>query len=158
MARSPDGALEVALEQRRQVLETAQLELAARERVIQAEAERLASLDARVMLAEQEIVREHVHGGGRPLDVPKLGQLDVFLQRCERDAAAQRARLTAARDHADDARSTVVAAHQRVRSLELVLEARARERAERGRRGEVREADEVAARIHAGQRAGLWGL
>lgn len=152
MPHSEDTALEVALEQRRELLEAAQLELAARERVVQAEAERLREYQRRTALVLDQVVRQHAVPAGRSLDVPVLSDLDAQLRRCERDAATQEARLSAARAAADEVRGAVVTAHQRVRALELVLEARAAERAERQRRAEVREADEVAARVHGAHR------
>ncbi len=152
MPRNPDAALEVALEQRRRGLEVARLELAGRERTVQAEAARLARLDGRVAAAQAHLAAAHV-AAGQALDVAALCERDAFLQRCERDAADQSARLSAARSQAERARSQVVAAHQRVRSLELVLEARATARAERQRRAEARQTDEIATGRHARQRA-----
>jgi len=58
------------------------------------------------------------------------------------------------RGEADEARGAVAAAHQAVRALELVLEARAAERAEKVRRAELRDADEIAARVHQNKVSG----
>ncbi|HEY0420767.1 MAG TPA: hypothetical protein VGC80_14720, partial [Acetobacteraceae bacterium] len=52
----------------------------------------------------------------------------------------------------DEARGGVATAHQGVRALELVLASRAAERAERTHRAELREADEIAARVHTQHR------
>ncbi len=153
MPRSnPDAGLQVALEQRRRILETAQLELAERERVVMEEARHLAAIEARVAVAHSQLAEAHA-APGRSVDVGKLSELDTFLQICERDAAAQSARLSVARSHSDDARQGVVAAHQQVRSLELVLEARAAARAEERRRSEARQADEIGSQLHTRRRA-----
>jgi hypothetical protein len=68
---------------------------------------------------------------------------------CEEQVLVQRRQFEAARSEADEARGFVATAHQQVRALELVLEARAAERAERVHRAELRQADETAARVHS---------
>jgi hypothetical protein len=78
-----------------------------------------------------------------------LGDLERLLKWCEMQVIAERERLDAARGEAEVARGAVAAAHQQVRALELVLEARAAERAQKQRREEIRLADETAARVHA---------
>ncbi len=148
----PDAGLRVAFEHRRRLLEAAQLQLADRERVVQAEAQRLATIEGRVAVAQAQIAEAHASFSAT-VDVAKLSELDAFLQICEQDAAAQKARVSAARSRAEDARLDVVAAHQRVRSLELVLEARAAARAEQRRRSDARQMDEIGTQQHTRRRA-----
>src|SRR5919197_1491304 len=75
-----------------------------------------------------------------------LAERDLAVQE---QAALHKQRLDVARGEADTARGAVAVAHQQVRALELVLEARAAERAEKQRRAELRLADEAAARLHS---------
>jgi flagellar FliJ-like protein len=145
----PDSALIVAHEQRQHKLDQERQVLAERELVVQQEFEALSAAEARVrmVLRQMDAAQSPVHGV--PLAVAVLGDLERLLQWCEAQVVAQREVLNAATGEADVAREAVAAAHQQVRALELVLEARAAERAEKVRRAELRLADETAARVHA---------
>jgi flagellar protein FliJ len=149
MPSRPDAALEMVLEKRREVLDEAQRGLAERERIVAEEAQQLAVCEMRLAAARTGLADEQSVGRGARLDVGRLLELEAYLIRCEGAVAAQVARLESARSQADEARSVVVAAHQDVRALEVVLEARVAARADEARRRETREADEVAARVHA---------
>jgi flagellar FliJ-like protein len=145
---NPDGGLEVALEQRRHKLDSERRVLAERDLVVQHEASLLAGAESRVRMVLAQIETAQNPTPGVPLPVAILGDLERLLQWCESQVVSQRASLEAARATADEARGSVAAAHQGVRALELVLEARATERADKQRRVELREADETAARVH----------
>lgn len=86
---------------------------------------------------------------GVPLAVAVLGDLERLLDWCEVQVAVQEERHVGMKAETMLARGAVATAHQGVRALELVLEARALERAERVQRAEIRIADETAARVHA---------
>jgi hypothetical protein len=58
-------------------------------------------------------------------------------------------RMEEAHAAAADARAALARAHQQVRALELVLEERRAQRAEKQHRIELRLADETAAHVHA---------
>jgi len=149
MKPRPDAALEVALEQRQRKLEEERQALAEREVVVAREAGLLQAAESRVQMVIHQMDAAQTPHAGVPLPVALLGDLERLLQWCEAQVASQRERLEAARAEADEARGGVAVAHQQVRALELVLEARAEERAEKVRRAELRLADETAARVHA---------
>jgi Flagellar FliJ protein len=153
MKVSPDAGLEAALEQRRVKLDTERRLLAERELTLQHEASLLAAAEARVRMVLGQIEAAQNPTVNVALPVAVLGDLERLLQWCEAQVVARRAALDAARSSADEARGGVATAHQAVRALELVLEARASERAERQRRAELRDADETAARVHAQNQA-----
>ena len=154
MNQRPDAALEVALEQRQRVLDEERHVLAERELVVQEQAGLLSTAHARVRMVLMQIDAAQRPMPGVPLAVGVLGDLERLLDWCEVQVALQQERLDAARGEADTARGAVAVAHQQVRALELVLEARAAERAEKERRAELRKADETAARVHS-QKAGV---
>jgi hypothetical protein len=145
----PDAGLEAALDQRRHHLDRERQALAERELVLRQQAAQLASAEARVrlVLLQMDAAQQPVQGARLP--VALLGDLEQLLRWCEMQVRLQRERLEAVRTEADEARGAVATAHQGVRALELVLEARAAERAEKVRRAELRDADETAARVHA---------
>jgi hypothetical protein len=149
MKPRPDAALEVALEQRQRKLDEERQVLAEREMVVAQEAGLLQAAESRVQMVIHQMDAAQAPLAGAPLAVALLGDLERLLQWCEAQALMQRERLEAARAEADEARGGVAVAHQQVRALELVLEARAEERAEKVRRAELRLADETAARVHA---------
>jgi hypothetical protein len=153
MARRPDAALEVALEQRRQVFEQTQLALAERERAMQTHVEALAEAHARVRMVLLQMDAAQKPAPGVPLPVDVLGDLERLLDWCEVQVLVQQERLNEARAETEEARGWVATAHQNVKALELVLAKRAAERAELRRRQELRDADETAARVHARQSA-----
>lgn len=149
MARRPDAALEVALEQRRQTFDLAQQALAERERALQVQAQALSDAQARVrmVLLQMDAAQRPRVGMALPVDV--LGDLERLLDWCEVQVLVQEQRLQDAQVETDEARGAVATAHQAVKALELVLARRAAERAEARRRQELRDADETAARVHA---------
>jgi hypothetical protein len=149
MKPRPDAALEVALEQRQRKLDEERQVLAEREMVVAQEAGLLQAAESRVQMVIHQMDAAQAPLAGAPLAVALLGELERLLQWCEAQARMQRERLAAARAEADEARGGVAVAHQQVRALELVLEARAEERAEKVRRAELRLADETAARVHS---------
>jgi flagellar export protein FliJ len=149
MKANPDAGLQTALEQRRHKLDGERQVLAERELALQHEAALLATAEARVRMVLQQMNAAQQPTAGAPLPVAVLGDLERLLQWCEQQVVAQREALQAARAVADEARGAVAAAHQQVRALELVLESRAAERAEKQRRAEIRLADETAARVHS---------
>jgi flagellar FliJ-like protein len=148
---SPDVGLEAALVQRRRKLDVERQVLAEREIAVQQQAAVLASAEARVRMVLAQIDAAQQPAPGVPLPVLLLGDLEELLRWCEAQCVAHRAQLDAVRAQAQEARGAVATAHQGVRALELVLEARAAERAEKQRRTEIRDADETAARVHARQ-------
>jgi flagellar biosynthesis chaperone FliJ len=145
----PDAGLEVALEQRRRILEDKQQALSECERNVLAASERVSAAQHRVRLVLDQIEAAQQPRPGQALPVSILGDLERLLRWCDEQVAIEQARLATIRAEADAARAEVAAAHQQVRALELVLEARAAERAERQRRAELRLADETAASVHA---------
>lgn len=150
----PDAGLEAALDQRRNLLDLQRQTLAEREMALRHELEALAAAEARVrmVLMQMDMAQQSVPGA--PLPVAMIGDLERLLRWCEAQVVVQRERLEAVRGEADQARADVASAHQAVRALELVLEARAAERAEKVRRSELRDADEIAARVHQNQVTG----
>jgi Flagellar FliJ protein len=149
MKRRPDEALEKALEQRQRKLDQERQTLAEREMLVAERANLLFAAESRVRMVLQQMDAAQTPLPGVPLAVTLLGDLERLLRWCEAQVALQQQRLDAARSEADEARGLVAVAHQQVRALELVLEARAAERAEKQRRMEIRLADETAARVHA---------
>ena len=149
MATRPDAALEVAREQRQRKLDHERQVLAERELVVQEHASLLAAAEARVRMVMMQMDAAQKPASGVALPVLILGDLDRLLGWCEIQVGLHRERLEAANTEANSAREAVATAHQQVRALELVLEARANERAEKRRRVELRMADETAARVHA---------
>jgi flagellar export protein FliJ len=145
----PDAGLEVALEQRQRVFDQAQQVLAAREQALAEQVRLLSEAQARVQMVLGQIDAAQRPAVGVALPVAVLGDLERVLRWCEEQVLVQQANLEAAQGDADEARTALAGAHQQVRALELVLEARRAERAEKVRRNELREADENAARVHA---------
>jgi hypothetical protein len=143
-----DLGLHVALEQRQRVLDEAQAVLAQRDRALQEQAQLLEQAQARVRMVLMQMDAAQRPAAGAPLPLGVLGDLERLLDWCEVQLLVQYERYQAAQTEADEARGQVATAHQAVRALELVLEARARERAERAHREELRLADETAARVH----------
>jgi hypothetical protein len=90
---------------------------------------------------------------GVSLAIGVLADLEQLLDWCEMQVLVEQERLEMADNQANEARAWVATAHQAVRALELVLAKRVAERAELLRRQEIRDADEVAARVHARQAA-----
>jgi flagellar biosynthesis chaperone FliJ len=86
---------------------------------------------------------------GKELPVAALRGLERLLDWCEVHVTLAQEHLYVARGQAEQARGLVAVAHQQVRALELVLEARAAELAKKEHRADVRNADETAARVHA---------
>ena len=153
MARRPDAALEVALDQRRQIFDEAQLVLAERERVQQEQAKALADAHARVRMVLMQMDAAQRPAVGMALPVAVLGDLERLLDWCEVQVLVQEQRLEEVQAETEEARGAVASAHQGVKALELVLAKRAAERAELRRRQELRDADETAARVHSRQAA-----
>lgn len=149
MARKPDAALHVALKHRQRVLDKAQQVLSAQLRNVAEHARLVATAQGRVLLVLAQMDAAQRPGPGVHLAVAVLGDLERLLAWCEEQVRLQQEQMAAARAEADNARGGVAAAHQAVRALELVLEARAAERARKMRQTEMREADETAARVHA---------
>jgi hypothetical protein len=143
-----DAGLHVALEQRRRVLDDAQAVLAQRDRAVHEQAQALEAAQARVRMVLLQMDAAQRPAVGVPLPLGVLGDLERLLDWCEVQVLVQQDRLQAVQAEADAARGELATAHQGVRALELVLEARARERAERAHREELRLADETAARVH----------
>jgi Flagellar FliJ protein len=149
MKQRPDAALEVALEQRQRALDQERQTLAERDLVVQEQAALRGAAESRVRMVLMQIDAAQRPVAGVPLAVAVLGDLERLLDWCEVQVAVQKERLEIARAEADTARGAVAVAHQQVRALELVLEARAAERAEKQHRVELRLADETAARVHS---------
>jgi hypothetical protein len=145
----PDAGLEAALDQRRKRLDQERQVLAEHELALQQQAAQLAAAEARVRMVLLQMDAAQQPVAGAPLAVLVLSDLEQLLRWCETQVSAERERLEAQRAEADEARGAVAAAHQQVRALELVLEARAAERMEKQRREELRLADETAARVHS---------
>ncbi len=151
MARRPDAALEVALEQRQETFQQAQQVLSARELALHQQAQALFVAQSRVRMVLGQIDAAQRPLPGVPLAVGVLGDLETLLDWCEVQVMVQHERLQAVQADADEARGWMASAHQAVRALEGVLAKRAAERAEAKRRVELRDADEIAARVHARQ-------
>jgi hypothetical protein len=151
MARRADAALEVALDQRRQIFDRTQQEFSARERAMKQQAQAVAAAQARVrmVLLQMDAAQRPVKGVALAIGV--LADLEQLLDWCEMQVYVEQERLETAQTEANEARAWVATAHQGVRALELVLAKRVAERAELHHRQEIRDADEVAARVHARQ-------
>src|SRR5919202_368717 len=149
MKPRPDAGLEAALEQRTRKLDQERQALALREQALHEQVELLGVAENRVRMVLRQIDAAQRPIPGGTLAVALLGDLERLLQWCEAQVAIQSERVQLAREEANTARGVVAAAHQQVRALELVLEARAAERAEKQRRNEIRLADETAARVHS---------
>lgn len=149
MAPRPDTALEVALGQRQRVLGDAQQLLSGHERALQDQASVVGTALARVDMVLMQIDAAQRPAPGVALEVAVLGDLERLLDWCEVQVYVERERLIAVQADTDVARQGVASAHQQVRALELVLEARAAERAEKLHRAELVLADETAARVHS---------
>jgi hypothetical protein len=145
----PDGALEVALEQRQRVLDEAQAALSHHERALQEQLRILRAAQSRVEMVLLQIDAAQRPLPGVPLAVALLGDLERLLDWCEVQVLVQRDRLDEIRAGAEAARAELAIAHQGVRALELVLQARKAERTEKLHRAELRVADETAARVHS---------
>src|SRR6266849_1303454 len=137
MSRRPDTALEVALGQRQRVLDDAQQVFSDYERAVQEQARLLAAAHSRVQMVLHQIDAAQRPVPGVPLAVAVLADLERLLDWCEVQILVQRERLDETRAETEVARSAVAAAHQQARALELVLAARAAERAEKVRRTEL---------------------
>jgi flagellar FliJ-like protein len=149
MKPRPDAALEVALEQRQRVLDQERQVLSEHERALHEQALALQAAHARVKMVLQQIDGAQRPIVGAALPVAVLGDLERLLDWCEVQVVVQQERYDEVHAGAEQARGAVAVAHQGVRALELVLEARAAERAEKVQRAELRAADETAARVHA---------
>jgi len=148
MAQRPDAALEVALGQRQRVLDDAQQVLSEHDRAVQEQARLLGAAQSRVEMVLHQIDAAVRPAPGTRLPVLVLADLERLLDWCEVQVMVQRERMDAVRAEAEVARNAVAAAHQQVRALELVLEARRAERDEKVHRADLRLADETAARVH----------
>jgi hypothetical protein len=148
MKPGPDTALEVALEQRQRLLDQERQVLSERRRALHAQAQVLHTAQARVQMVLQQIDAAQRPPPGLPLAVAVLGDLERLLDWCEVQVGLQKQHHTKVHAETVLARGAVAVAHQGVRALELVLEARALERAEKVQRAEIRIADETAARVH----------
>ena len=148
MKARPDAGLEVALEQRQRVLDDAQQVMSQHERAVQEQARLLSKAQARVRMVLGQIDAAQRPAPGVPLAVAVLGALEQLLDWCEVQVVLQQERMDEVRNLAEEARGALAVAHQSVRALELVLEARKAERLEKQHRVELRLADETAARVH----------
>lgn len=153
MARRADTALEVALNQRRQTFDRTQQEFSVRERAMQVQAQAVVAAQARVRMVLMQMDATQRPARGVSLAIGVLADLEQLLDWCEMQVLVEQERLETAENEANEARAWVATAHQAVRALELVLAKRVAERAELLRRQEIRDADEVAARVHARQTA-----
>src|SRR6266545_3745564 len=125
MARRPDAALEVALEQRQETFQQAQQVLSARELALHQQAQALFAAQSRVRMVLGQIDAAQRPLPGVPLAV---GVLETLLDWCEVQVMVQHERLQAVQADADEARGWMASAHQAVRALEGVLAKRAAER------------------------------
>src|SRR5579864_7465166 len=116
-----DAGLEVALDQRRNLLDLERQTLAERELALRHELELLAAAESRVRMVLMQIDNAQQPAPGTPLPVAMLGDLEHLLRWCEAQVVAQRERLDAVRVEAEEARGAVATAHQGVRALEVVL-------------------------------------
>jgi hypothetical protein len=149
MRRRPDAALEVALAQRQRVMDDAQAALSLRERAVFEQAQEVSHARARVQAVLLQMDAAQRPAAGVALPVAMLADLETLLEWCEVQVLVQEQRLAEVQAEADVARGELAGAHQNVRALELVIQARKAERAEKVRREELRMADETAARVHS---------
>jgi hypothetical protein len=149
MASRRNVALDVALEQRQRLLDQTRQVLSERDRSVTDQLAQLHAADARVKTVLMQMDAAQRPAEGAELPVEALHGMESLLDWCEVHVEIAQHRLAAAQAAAEQARGFVAVAHQQVRALELVLEARAAEVAEKIRRAELRDADETAARVHA---------
>jgi hypothetical protein len=149
MRHNPDTALQVALEQRQNVLDHERMVLAQHVRIVQEQADLATAAHARVRMVVRQIDAAQRPAPGISLPVALLGDLERVLDWCEVQVAIQEQRLEMVRAEAEQARGAVAVAHQGVRALEVVLQTRLNEREEKVRRAELHQADETAARVHS---------
>jgi hypothetical protein len=149
MRHNPDTALQVALEQRQNVLDQERQVLAQHVRIVQEQADLASTAQARVRMVIRQIDTAQRPAPGVALPVALLGDLERVLDWCEVQVLIQEQRLEMVRAEAELARGAVAVAHQQVRALEVVLQARVNEREEKVRRAELHLADETAARVHS---------
>jgi hypothetical protein len=149
MQHNPDTALEVALEQRQRLLDQERQVLSEHLRAVQEQVDLFSTAQSRVRMVIRQIDTAQRPAPGVALPVALLGDLERVLDWCEVQVAIQEQRLAVVQAEAELARGIVAAAHQQVRALEVVLEARVAEREEKVRRAELRMADETAARVHS---------
>ena len=149
MQHNPDTALEVALEQRQRLLDQQRQVLSEHLRTVQEQVDLFSTAQSRVRMVIRQIDTAQRPAPGVALPVALLGDLERVLDWCEVQVAIQEQRLAVVQAEAELARGIVAAAHQQVRALEVVLEARVAEREEKVRRAELRMADETAARVHS---------
>ena len=127
----PDSGIEVALEQRQRKLDQDRQLLAERELAAQEQAGTVTTAEARVRMVLMQMDAAQRPTAGAALPVAVLSDLERLLDWCEMQVSLERERLEIARGEAEEARTVVAVAHQHVRALELVLEARAAERTEK---------------------------
>jgi hypothetical protein len=149
MRHNPDTALEVALDQRQRFLDHERQALSTHLRAVQDQADLFSTAQSRVRMVIRQIDAAQRPLPGTALPVPLLGDLERVLDWCEVQVAIQQQRLEVVQAEAEVARGAVATAHQQVRALEVVLQARVAEREEKVRRAELRMADETAARVHS---------
>jgi hypothetical protein len=130
-------------------MDDAQAVLSARERVVAEQAGNVVAARARVQAVLDQMDAAQRPTVGVALPVAMLSDLETLLDWCEVQVLIQEQRLSEVAAEADVARGELATAHQGVRALELVLETRRAERAEKVRREELRMADETAARVHS---------
>jgi hypothetical protein len=149
MATRRNAALDVALEQRQRLLDQARQILSERDRSVTDQLAQLQAAESRVSMVLMQMDAAQRPPDGAQLPVAELHGMESLLDWCEVHVEIAQHRLAAAQAAAEQSRGFVALAHQQVRALELVLEARAAEVAEKLRRTEWRDADETAARVHA---------
>src|SRR6266511_436242 len=100
MARRPDAALEVALEQRQETFQQAQQVLSARELALHQQAQALFVAQSRVRMVLGQIDAAQRPWPGVPLAVGVLGDLETLLDWCEVEVMVQHERLQAVQPEA----------------------------------------------------------
>jgi Flagellar FliJ protein len=149
MRHNPDTALEVALDQRQRLLDQERQVLSEHLRTVQEQLDLFNTAQARVRMVLRQIDTAQRPAPGVALPVALLGDLERVLDWCEVQVLIQEQRLQMVEAEAEQARGAVATAHQAVRALEVVLQARVAEREEKVRRAELQMADEIAARVHS---------
>jgi flagellar biosynthesis chaperone FliJ len=149
MASRPNVALDVALGQRQRLLDQARKIHSERDRAATDQLAQVHAAEARVNTVLLQMDAAQRPALGMQLPVEELHGMESMLDWCEVHVEIAHHRLAAAQKAVEESRGFVALAHQQVRALELVLEARAAEAAEKVRRVELRDADETAARVHA---------
>ena len=106
MARRADAALEVALDQRRQIFDRTQQEFSARERAMKQQAQAVAAAQARVrmVLLQMDAAQRPVKGVALAIGV--LADLEQLLDWCEMQVYVEQERLETAQTEANEARAT----------------------------------------------------